>query len=157
MADMPEDLPMFKAGPMHLMPTAVLGNRTDVLSADIPAGGKTSARAIARMYAALMGEVAGIRLLSDGRLSEISAVAVSGVDEVFGVPSAWGLGYAIGYLGSDEKDSPTVFGMGGAGGSWAGADTASGLAVAVTKNRLTMDFDAATQITKTIRDVLVNP
>lgn len=72
-------------------------------------------------------------------------MAVSGVDEIFGVPSAWGLGYAIGYLGSDEKDSPTVFGMGGAGGSWAGADTASGLALAVTKNRLTMDFEAATQ------------
>src|ERR1700693_447559 len=54
MADMPKDLPMFKAGPMSLMPTAMLGNRADIIAADIPAGGKTSARAIARMYAALL-------------------------------------------------------------------------------------------------------
>src|SRR5882762_6441917 len=30
MADMPKDLPMFKAGPMSLMPTATLGNREDI-------------------------------------------------------------------------------------------------------------------------------
>ena len=37
MAAMPQDLPMFKAGPMSLMPTAQLGNRADILAADIPA------------------------------------------------------------------------------------------------------------------------
>src|SRR5439155_6334646 len=47
MSSMPPDLPMFKAAPMSLMPTAALGNRTDILAADIPAGGKTSARAMA--------------------------------------------------------------------------------------------------------------
>src|SRR6266545_5085040 len=64
MSAMPEDLPMFKAGPVTLFPTAQLGNRTDILAADIPAGGKTSARAIARMYAALLGEVDGVGLIS---------------------------------------------------------------------------------------------
>src|SRR6202035_5086464 len=39
MPDLPPDLPMFKAGPMSLFPTATLGNRPDILSADIPAGG----------------------------------------------------------------------------------------------------------------------
>src|SRR4030088_841294 len=47
MPEMPPDLPMFKAGPMWTVPSAQLGNRTDILSADIPAGGKTSARATA--------------------------------------------------------------------------------------------------------------
>src|SRR6184192_1787896 len=47
MPEIPPDLPMFKAGPMSTFPNAEFGNRTDVLSADIPAGGKVSARAIA--------------------------------------------------------------------------------------------------------------
>lgn len=142
-ADMPDDLPMFKAGPMTLMPNAELGNRPDYLSADIPAGGKTSARAIARMYAALLGEVDGTRLISAERLREVTAVAAGGVDEVFGMPSSWGLGYSIGGVTSTAEEKPTVFGMAGAGGSAAWADTATGVAVAVTKNRLTNDFAVA--------------
>src|ERR1700704_4698724 len=63
MPEMPPDLPMFKAGPMSLYPNAYLGNREDILAADIPAGGKTSANAVARMYAALLGEVGGVRLI----------------------------------------------------------------------------------------------
>src|SRR3981081_3593896 len=51
MASMPPDLPMFKAAPMSLFPNAAFGNREHTLAADIPAGGKTSARAIAPMYA----------------------------------------------------------------------------------------------------------
>jgi CubicO group peptidase (beta-lactamase class C family) len=145
MAAMPQDLPMFKAGPMSLMPTAELGNRADILAADIPAGGKTSARAIARMYAALLGEVDGIRLISPERLREVTAVAMTGQDQIFGMPTTWGLGYAIGGLGSGQ-DSQTVFGVGGAGGSFACGDTTSGIAFAVTKNRLTSDFNAATQL-----------
>jgi CubicO group peptidase (beta-lactamase class C family) len=154
MASMPQDLPMFKAGPMSLMPTAVLGNRSDILAADIPAGGKTSARAIARMYAALLGEVDGIRLISPGRLREATAVAMSGTDEVFGMPTTWALGYSIGRLGAGAEDSPTTFGVGGAGGSFACGDTATGIAFAVTKNRLTQDFSAATAISQIVTDGL---
>jgi CubicO group peptidase (beta-lactamase class C family) len=145
---------MFKAGPMSLMPTAVLGNRSDILAADIPAGGKTSARAIARMYAALLGEVDGIRLISPGRLREATAVAMSGTDEVFGMPTTWALGYSIGRLGAGAEDSPTTFGVGGAGGSFACGDTATGIAFAVTKNRLTQDFSAATAISQIVTDGL---
>jgi CubicO group peptidase (beta-lactamase class C family) len=140
MSSMPADLPMFKAGPPSLFPTAEFGNRTDTLAADIPAGAKTSARAIARMYAALMGEVDGVRLVSPERLAQVSVVAERGVDEVFGMPTTWGLGYAIGLPG------PTCFGVGGAGGSFAYGDPATGVAFGLTKNRLTMDFDAATAI-----------
>ena len=144
--DLP-DLPMFKAGPPALLPTAQLGNRTDILAADIPATGKITARAIARMYSALLGEVGGFRLIQPERLHEVTAVAASGTDDIFGNPSSWGLGYAIGAIGSTPADTPSVFGMAGAGGSYAGADTATGVAFAVTKNRLTMDFSAASRIT----------
>jgi CubicO group peptidase (beta-lactamase class C family) len=151
---MPPDLPMFKAGPMSLLPTAQLGNRPDILAADIPAGGKTSARAIARMYAALLGEVDGLRLISPARLREATAVAMSGSDAVFGMPTTWGLGYAIGGLGSASQGSSTVFGVGGAGGSFACGDTATGIAFAVTKNRLTNDFNAATQLSQLVTEAL---
>ena len=146
MPEMPPDLPMFKASPMSLMPTAQLGNRTDILAADIPAGGKTTARAIARVYAALLGEVDGVRLISPERLNQVSAVAASGTDEVFGIPSAWTLGYSKGIPGLAE----TAFGWGGVGGSLGYADTATGLAFAVTKNRLTMDFNTATQVNQVV-------
>jgi len=149
--DLQEDLPMLQAGPIELMPTAELGNRADFLAADIPAGGKTSARAVARMYAALLGKVDGVRLISSERLREVSAVAISGVDEVYGMPCAWGLGYAIGAPWANPDATPTTFGMAGAGGSYAGADTATGTAFAVTKNRLTADWRTVAQIAAIIR------
>jgi CubicO group peptidase (beta-lactamase class C family) len=146
LAAMPDDAPLFKLGPRAVTPTAEFGNRKDILMADIPAGGKTSARATARMYAALMGEVDGVRLVSPGRLREISAAAFTGVDQIMGNPVTWALGYSIGQLGSDAQLTPTVFGMGGVGGSYAYADTATGVAFALTKNRLTADFSAAERI-----------
>jgi CubicO group peptidase (beta-lactamase class C family) len=146
LASMPPDLPMFKASPMNLFPDAAFGNRADTLAADIPAGGKTSARAIARMYAALLGEVDGVRLLTPERLAEATAVSSSGTDEVFGMPTTWGLGYGIGGPSGGAEDAPTVFGYGGVGGSFACGDTATGIAWAVTKNRISNDFATATRL-----------
>jgi CubicO group peptidase (beta-lactamase class C family) len=147
LASMPPDLPMLRSAPMSLFPSAEFGNRPDTLAADIPAGGKTSARAIARMYAALLGEVDGVRLLSPERLREVTAVSSSGTDEVFGMPTTWGLGYAIGLPGG-PRDS--AFGVGGVGGSFAYGDTATGTAFAVTKNRVSNDFTTATRLTQLV-------
>lgn len=63
------------------------------------------------MYAALLNEVDGVRLISPQRLGEATAPAASGVDEVFGMPSTWALGYSIGLPGSTAQDSPTAFGI----------------------------------------------
>jgi CubicO group peptidase (beta-lactamase class C family) len=150
MPEMPPDLPMFKATPMSLMPNAAFGNRPDTLAADIPAGGKTSARAIARMYAALLGQLKNVRLISPERLREATAKSASGVDQVFGMPTTWGLGYAIGAPGASPEQSATQFGVGGIGGSFAYADTATGIAFALTKNRLTQDFNAATDLIRLV-------
>ena len=146
LASMPDDSPFFKLGPRQTTPTAEFGNRKDVLMADIPAGGKTTARAIARMYAALLGEVDGVRLIPPERLREVTAVAYSGMDGLMGFPSTWALGYSVGRLGSDAQETPTAFGFGGVGGSFAYADTATGVSFALTKNRLTADFGVAQQI-----------
>jgi CubicO group peptidase (beta-lactamase class C family) len=147
LASMPPDLPMFKAAPMETMPNATFGNRPDTLAADIPAGGKVSARAIARLYAALLGEVDGVRLLSPERLREVTAVSSSGPDEIFGMPTTWGLGYAIGLPGGPRD---TAFGIGGVGGSFAFGDTATGTAFAVTKNRISSDFATATRLSQLV-------
>jgi len=142
-AEMLREIPFFKvvngytAAPLAALPDASFGNRADVLSADIPAGGTMSARAVARMYAALLGEVDGVRLVGTERLRQISAVAFSGVDELTGFPCELALGYGIGLPYPGAPKVPTVFGMGGTGGNAAYADTATGVAFALTKNRMT--------------------
>jgi CubicO group peptidase (beta-lactamase class C family) len=143
LASIPDDHPMFRVGPRVVWPTAEFGNRTDVLMADIPAGCKNTARAVARMYAALLGEVDGVRLISPERLREVTAVATADVDQIVGFPIARSLGYNVGGLGPNALDTPTRFGYAGVGGSNAFADTATGVAFAFTKNRLAGDFNAA--------------
>ena len=145
MSGMPEDSPMLKVGPPECT-TAAYGNRADVLSANIPAGGTVTARAVARMYAALVSEVDGVRLISPERLREVSAVAMSGIDEIFGFPTSWGLGYSIGQFLSNARETRHVFGVGGVGGSHAYADTDTGTTFALTKNRLAPSFDTAEQV-----------
>jgi CubicO group peptidase (beta-lactamase class C family) len=87
-------------------------------AAEVPAiNGHGTARGIAGLYAALLrGE-----LLSPALLREAVSVQCSGVDRVFGHENAWGLGFAV------EAEG---FGMGGTGGSYGGACTASGYAIA---------------------------
>ncbi|MCX5204258.1 beta-lactamase family protein [Streptomyces sp. NBC_00237] len=148
---LPDDLPMFKAAPKHLFPSAEFGNRTDVLAADIPAGAKTSARAMARVYAAVLGEVDGVRLLSDDRTREATALAASGTDQLMGNESSWALGYALGLPDNSAEPDLDVFGMAGAGGSWAGADTATGTAWAITKNALG-DLSTVARMTEIVRN-----
>lgn len=153
-SEMPADLPMFRAGPMSLFPTAALGNDPRVIAADIPAGGKVSARAIAKMYAGLLGEVDGVRLVSPERLAELSRLGASGTDQVFGNQSAWALGYALGMPLQEEGDTSgsRVIGMAGAGGSWAGADLDRGLALAITKNMVSDDFETVRRVARHVLD-----
>ena len=87
-----------------------------------------------------------MRLVSPERLREISAAAFSGMDEIMGFPSTWALGYSVGRIGADAQETPTVYWYGGVGGSFAYADIATGVAFALTKNRLTPDFGAAEQV-----------
>jgi CubicO group peptidase (beta-lactamase class C family) len=131
----------FKVAPPAVQPSAALYNRSDFLTSDVPAGGTMTARAVARMYAALLGEVDGVRLISPARLREITAVAMEGIDQVFGNPARMTLGYtnfrptATPPGSPNAPDTTTLFGWAGVGGSYAGADTTTGIALAVCKNR----------------------
>ncbi len=141
--ELSEDSPILKLGP-DLKAEHV--NRADVRSANILAGGTVTARAVARMYAALLGEVDGVRLISPERLREVSAVAISGEDQIFGFPTTWGLGYSIGQFMSNAQETQHVFGVGGIGGSYAYADKATGTTFALMKNWLTADFGTVEQV-----------
>jgi CubicO group peptidase (beta-lactamase class C family) len=138
------DSPLLRVSSPELWPTAQLGNDPNVLAADIPAGGKMTARAIAKLYAALIGDVDGVRLVRPDTLDAILTDRFTGVDEVFGNEATWGLGFPLGRLGGKPGDG--TFGYGGSGGTYAYADTRAGLAVAYVKNRQTPDFTAAEEI-----------
>jgi len=152
---------LFKAIPPAVQPSAALYNRTDFLTSDVPSGGSISARAVARLYAALLGEVDGVRLISPGRLREIAAVAVDDVDQVFGNPSRMALGYSIVRTMPNPPGSPNspdtsiVFGWSGVGGSHAEADPTTGITFALTKTRFTgADFSTATHVAEIVTKAL---
>jgi CubicO group peptidase (beta-lactamase class C family) len=149
--EMPPDSPMFRIGPWEAT-SAAYGNRADVRQADIPAGGTVTARGAARMYAALLGPVDGVRLISPERLERVTGVAASGEDQVFGFPAAWGLGYSIGQFMSNANETQHIFGVGGAGGSHAYADLRTGTTFALTKNRLKQSFDTAEAVAAVVAD-----
>ncbi|GGT02566.1 esterase [Planobispora rosea] len=149
-AEMLAQIPFFRvvhgctAAPLKAMPDAAYSNRPDILTSD--SGATMTARALARVYDALMNG-----LISAGRLREVTSAAVSGMDEVNGTPATWGLGYTLGF--PQALGSPTVFGMAGSGGTAAFADTATGIAVGVTKNRASLgDFSTVERVARIVAD-----
>jgi hypothetical protein len=65
-----------------------------VQAAELPACIGT-ARALARMYAALIGEVDGARLLAPETLASATKEQASGVDQVLLIPSRFSAGYML--------------------------------------------------------------
>ncbi|MFD7256429.1 serine hydrolase domain-containing protein [Streptomyces sp. NPDC059874] len=122
--------------------TAELANRRAYLLSDLPACGTTTARAAARMYAALLGEVDGVRLLSPERVALATEVAVDGKDRMLLGRYSKGLGY---FLGLPEMAGElAAFGHHGSGGSIAFADRERGLSFGFTRTRLVAGTAAAT-------------
>jgi CubicO group peptidase (beta-lactamase class C family) len=133
---LPSDWPLFQTAPRALFPTAAYANRLELLTADIPYSATGSARAFARMYAALLDDVDGVRLVGPDRLRQLSKLSTTGPDLMTGGPSSWALGYSAGLpWQAAPQDHPTTFGMVGVGGSAAYSNRATGVSIAVTKNR----------------------
>ncbi|GAA0949085.1 serine hydrolase domain-containing protein [Pseudonocardia zijingensis] len=139
--------PLDRAMPPGVVPDADYANRPDLLTSDIPAEGTMSARAVARVYAALLDD-----LVSPARRTEITQVAFEGMDRVMGFSASWTYGYAP-FRPSGSGRPGSTFGMVGAGGSVAFADVDSGVAVAVLHNRFG-DLGTAARIDQLITDEL---
>jgi CubicO group peptidase (beta-lactamase class C family) len=116
------------------LPDRAQFNSPEVLSASWPAvNAVTGARDLARLLAATLGEVDGVRLLSPAALAELARPHSRGPDRTLGVPSQFGCGVQLPFpqlpfLG------PASFGHEAAGGSMACADPELGLAVGFVTN-----------------------
>jgi len=94
--------------------------------------GTASAAGLARLFAATIGEVDGVRLFT----ADAGAVHASGLDRVLNIRTDWGLGFMVPGGPMFPAAVPAgAFGHGGATGSFAFADPAADLAFAYTPNR----------------------
>lgn len=113
-------------------------NRRDVHAAEIPAAnGITNARSLARIYAATIGEVDGVRLLDPGIVDVArSTVTPSGEpDTCLIMPTTFGMGFMT-HGQFTPYAGPGSFGHPGAGGSVAFAQPERELAFAYVMNRM---------------------
>jgi CubicO group peptidase (beta-lactamase class C family) len=153
LAARPDDSLFFTAAPHAIQAGAELGNQASYLTTDVPCAGTMSARALARMYAALIGHVDGIRLVSPERTAQIATVRTTEIDRVLGAPIPKGLGYFMGLPEMGQR--PTAFGCKGSGGSIAFADPESSFSFAMTHSTLTgPPADVAERIADTVRYAL---
>lgn len=105
-------------------PAEIDFNSPEVQAAELPASnGIGTARGLARMYAALIGEVDGVRLFTPETLAAAAEEHASGKDRVLVMPSRFGAGYMLPTDGA-PLTGPSAFGHPGRGGSLAFADPA---------------------------------
>jgi CubicO group peptidase (beta-lactamase class C family) len=117
-------------------PATVDFNAAEVQAAEIPASnGIGSARSLARMYAALIGEVDGVRLLRPATVAAATVEQSQGIDRTLMLPSRFGTGYMLPQP-SVPLGGPRAFGHNGRGGSLAFADPDRGLAFAYVMNHI---------------------
>lgn len=113
-------------------------NRRDVHAAEIPAAnGITTARSLARVYAATMGDVDGIRLLDQATrdLARTPVTPENEPDQCLIVPTAFGMGFMTPSAFMPFA-GPGCYGHPGAGGSVAFAQPERDLAVAYVMNTM---------------------
>lgn len=111
-------------------------NTREVHATEMPAAnGITNASSLARMYAATVGDVDGIRLVNDDTMTVMSAEAVNGPDKALVAETRFGMGFM---LNNDVVPllSPTSFGHAGAGGSLGQADPESGVGYGYVMNQM---------------------
>jgi CubicO group peptidase (beta-lactamase class C family) len=110
-------------------------NRPDLRRAAIPALGIGTARAVARHYAALIGDgVDGVRLLPPDRVRIATALQTDAPDAVLSGTPRKALGYMLGGTANSPMGTrPTAFGHHGYGGSQGFADPEVGLALGLSK------------------------
>jgi CubicO group peptidase (beta-lactamase class C family) len=111
-------------------------NLPELHAAEVPAAnGITTARSLARLYAGLIGEVDGVRILEPDTVADMSRARTTGTDLVLGGESKFGLGMMC-----DSPFTPLLgtggFGHFGAGGSVGFAHPESGISFGYVMNQM---------------------
>jgi CubicO group peptidase (beta-lactamase class C family) len=117
-------------------PDATTWNDPRVYAAEMPAAnGISNGRSLARLYAATVSEVDGLRLLTDDTVDQARAEQVSGPDRTLLLPSRFGTGFQLPQPGSPllSEDS---FGHTGAGGALGFGDTRHKVGFGYVQNQL---------------------
>ncbi len=130
-------------GPANLFHYDDMWNTRALHACELPSSnGIASAHAVARMYAALVGDVDGVRVLESSSVEHATRMQIEGTDVVIGAPMRYGLGYSLGDALSSAAPA-TAFGHSGAGGSLGFADPARrlGFGYVMTKMRVGLAED----------------
>jgi CubicO group peptidase (beta-lactamase class C family) len=123
-------------GPSGLFRYDGMWNTRAIHAAEMPSSnGIGTARALATMYASLVGEVGRLRLLRPETVEAACVVQSEGTDKVLGFPMRFGLGFLLPPILSPGA-GPQSFGHPGAGGSLAFADPEQEIAVAYVMNQM---------------------
>src|SRR5581483_354799 len=123
-------------GPSNLFCYDERWNTRPLHAAEMPSSnGIGTARALARLYAATIGEVDGRRLLRAETIAAASRGQAEGDDAVLPFPTRFGTGFMLPpTLGLHTR--PGAFGHPGAGGSLGMADPEAGFALGYVMNRM---------------------
>jgi CubicO group peptidase (beta-lactamase class C family) len=121
-------------------------NERAVRAAEIPAAnGVSDARSIARMYAACIGEVDGVRLLTEQQVKQATTQLTSGPNVVLmNMDIQFGLGFMLPST-IMEIGGPNGFGHFGAGGSMGWADPDAGFGFGYVMNKMAMGLAGDTR------------
>ncbi len=147
-ADVPELRPLYEAlnDPSSLTYRALYGslavgwesaNDPRFVQVEAPStDGVASAHGLARTYAALIGELDGVRLIGPELLDQLRRPHAGGLDRVLRLRTDFGLGFMLpGGPLFPATAPPGTFGHGGATGSFALADPDRGLTLGYVPNR----------------------
>jgi CubicO group peptidase (beta-lactamase class C family) len=123
-------------GPSDLFHYDDMWNTRALHAAQMPSSnGIASARAVAKLYAACVGEIDGVRLLGADTVKRATEVQSEGTDFVLGMPTRFGLGFSLPPMLSPAV-GPASFGHPGAGGSLGFADPDAGIAFGYVMNQM---------------------
>jgi CubicO group peptidase (beta-lactamase class C family) len=121
-----------------LIPTGLFTIMNDpvVWAAELPAAnGMGTAHALARLYAAVIGEVDGVRLLAPGSVARATEEQCRGIDRVVGYETAYALGFQLPFP-FRPMAGPGSFGHYGLGGSVGFAHPGHGFTFGYTVNQM---------------------
>ena len=123
-------------------PDALDYNSREVHAAEVPAAnGITTARSLARMYAGVVGEVDGVRLLDPQTVADMTVEQSNGPDRVLMVPTRFGSGFFLPSMFSPLL-GPDAFGHAGAGGSLGMADRGRQIGFGYVMNQMQQNLSA---------------